>query len=338
MAVPVAVVAGGSLAFRRRFPLVVVAVCFGALATDTWAGVPLSQPATPIAWIVISQYTVARHCAWRKSLIGLGLGLAIFATTLAKDSSDLVFGTIVILTPWVVGLAMRSRVSESIELAARASDLERRREDDAREAAVAERARIARDLHDVIAHSVSVMVVQAAAAAEVVRADPEQAAVALRHVQDTGRSALTEMGALLGILREHGDEIGMAPQPGLADLDGLVEQARLAGQIVQLRVDGRPVALSPGVELSIYRVVQEALTNTRKHSAAASSVVSIRYAADRVLVEITDDGTPVRGGYGGNHGIVGMRERVAVYGGTLNAGPAAAGGYVVHASMPLETA
>lgn len=335
VALTMATLAGASLAFRRRWPLLVVVVCFGALAIDTWAGVPLSQPVTPMAWVLLSQYSVARESSIRQAIAGLVLGLGIFATTLAKDSSDLLFGLIIIGTPWLVGLAMRSRVAETNQLAERAADLERRRDEEAQAAVAAERRRIARDLHDVIAHTVSVMVVQAGAAAEVLKRDPAQAEKALRNVQDTGRAALTEMSTLLGVLRENGEEVGLAPQPGLKDLDSLLEQTRTAGLPVRLVVTGEPRELPAGVELSLYRVVQEALTNTRKHAGEASATVEIAYGTGDVRLAVTDDGTATTNGYGGQQGILGMRERVAIYGGELDAGPGAAGGYAVRARIPV---
>lgn len=339
VAIPMAVIAGASLAFRRRWPLVVVAVCFGALAVDVWSGVPLSEPATPIAWIVLSQYTVARHCALRRAILGLAIGLVIFFSTLLKDSSDLVFGLIVILAPWLVGIAMRTRVTETLELATRAETLEQQREDDIKAAAAAERHRIAQDLHDVIAHSVSVMVVQAGAAAAAVDRDPQRATAALQNVQDTGRLALTEMGALLGILRENGEEVGLAPQPGLDDLAALLDQTRTAGVPVELRVTGAPRLLPAGIQLSIYRVVQESLTNVRKHAGeGAQAIVAIDYKPAELRLEICDDGTSETTGYGGRHGIVGMTERVTIYGGTLQAGPAPESGFAVRARIPLDSA
>jgi signal transduction histidine kinase len=337
VAIPMAIIAGSSLAFRRRWPLVVVSICFAALAIDTWAGVPLSQPATPMTWIVLSQYTAARHCTLKGAIAGLAIGLGIFATTLAKDASDLVFGLIIILAPWLVGLAMRSRVADSIELAARADTLERTRDEQVQVATTEERRRIARDLHDVIAHSISVMVVQAGAAAEIVDRNPERASQALRDVQDTGRSALTEMSTLLGVLRESGEEIGLAPQPGLADVESLLNQTRAAGLPVQLKIEGQRRELPAGIELSLYRVIQEALTNARKHAGEASACVTIAFEPRVVRFAITDDGAGSDDGYGGSQGIIGMRERVTIYQGTLEAGPRPGGGFEVRGCIPLAT-
>jgi signal transduction histidine kinase len=199
-----------------------------------------------------------------------------------------------------------------------------------------ERNRIARDLHDVIAHSVSVMVVQAGAAEEVLRRDPERAVEPIRSVQVTGRDAIAELGRLLGILREHGDEVGLAPQPGLDDLGGLLEETRHAGLPVELTVEGDPRRLAPGVELAIYRVVQEALTNARKHAGDARAAVMLRYGAAEVSAEVRDDGSAANNGHGGGHGLIGMRERVAVYGGSLDATHRAEGGFAVRVRIPLD--
>ncbi len=346
VAVPAAVLAGASLALRRRWPMVTVVCCFGALAVNTWAGVPLSAPVVPIVWILISEYSIARHRDLRLALIGLGVGLAFFAATLPRDSSDLGFGLVLICAPWLVGLAMRSRVAQTETIAGRAEQLERRRDQDARAAAAAERGRIARDLHDVIAHSVSVMVVQAAGAEQVLPHDPQRATVALQQIQTTGRAALTEISALLGILRRDGEQIGMARHPGMADLPTLIAQARDAGLPVELCVTGQPHELPPGVELSIYRIVQEALTNTRKHARATHAVVSLDYTPDAVCLQIVDSAAPgptpgrmpgARPGPGAHNGIIGMRERVAVYGGTLTTGPQPSGGFAVRARIPVPT-
>ncbi|MEP9381821.1 sensor histidine kinase [Nocardioides cheoyonin] len=335
-AVPASAVAAASIAVRRRWPLVTVVCCFGGLVADTWAGVPLSDPVMPIFWVLAAEYSAARHLPWRGAIVGLLVGLAFFASTLPKDSSDLGFGTVLVTAPWLVGLAMRTRVAETETLADRAEELERRREEEVRAAGAAERARIARDLHDVIAHSVSVMVLQAAGAEQVIARDPARATDALQRIQDLGRGALTEIGALLGLLREHGEEIGMASHPGVGDLDALVDEARSAGLPVELRIEGVRRELPPGVSLSVYRVVQEALTNIRKHAGSAPAVVTLCFLPDEVRVLVVDSGSGAAApGPGGRQGIVGMRERVAVYGGRLDAGPEPSGGYAVRARIPV---
>jgi signal transduction histidine kinase len=336
VAIPVTVVAGASISVRRRWPLVTVVCCFSALVTDTWAGVPLSEPVTPIAWILLCQYSAARHLRQRNGLLALAIGYGFFVSTLPKDSSDLGFGTILVTAPWLVGVAMRTAAHESATLSGRAEELERRRDEDMRAAAAAERGRIARDLHDVIAHSVSIMVVQAAGAEQVIAQDPDKAAVALQRIQDVGRGAMTEIGALLGLLREHGEEIGMSSHPGVADLASLVTEARSGGLPVELRFEGEQRELPPGVELSIYRVVQEALTNVRKHAGSAQVIVTIGYRPDEVRLDVVDTGSGVATpGPGSRQGLVGIRERVAVYGGTLLAGPQTSGGYALRACIPI---
>jgi signal transduction histidine kinase len=336
-AVPMALVAGGALSLRRRFPVVVAVACVGALVVDTFAGVPQDKPTIPLVWLLLAMYSVARYPALRPALAGLAAALALFALTLARDTSDLVFGVVVIVAPWLVGRAMRATTTEASAHARRAAELETTREREVRAAAADERARIARELHDVISHSVTVMVVQAAAAAEVGRRDPAAAARAMEAVQDVGRQALQELSTLLGVLRaDEQHEIGLAPQPRLADLDRLVSDARAAGLPVTLNLEGVPRPLTAGVEVSVFRVVQEALTNVRKHSRDASVTVTLTYADDDVVVEIEDDGVAATDSSGGRHGIVGMRERVALFGGDITAGPAGPRGFRVRARVPLE--
>jgi signal transduction histidine kinase len=221
--------------------------------------------------------------------------------------------------------SLRAELSES-----RLAVLERERESVLRD----ERARIARELHDVIAHSVSVIIVQAGAAEPLVVEDPGQAREALRSIRSTASDALGEMRRLLGILREHGDELGLAPQPSVASLDSLLEQAGAAGLTVALQVEGERRPLAPGVDLAAYRIVQEALTNTRKHAKAARAEVTVRYAPSSIEVEVVDDGATAAVGNETGHGLIGMRERVALYGGVLDAGPCPGGGFAVRAVLP----
>src|SRR4051794_14379088 len=257
-------VASVALAFRRVYPLLVVALCIGATATATWAGVPVNQPVLPIVWIFVSVYSVATYCSLGRALLGLVIGLSLFASTLVTYSEDALFGIAIIGAPWLVGRAMRTRTGQASELAGRVADLQQSRERELQEAAAAERARIARDLHDVISHSMTAMVVQAGAAQQVLAREPRRAAEALERIQTVGREALTEMGALVGVLR--GQE-GLAPRahPGLSDLEGLLDHSRRAGVPADLVVVGDPRPVPTGLQLSVFRVVQEALTNTRKH-------------------------------------------------------------------------
>ena len=212
--------------------------------------------------------------------------------------------------------------------------LEREREADARRAVAEEHARIARELHDVIAHSVSVMVVQAAAGSDVFDSRPERAREALGAIEATGRQALTELRHLLNAGPV--EEEALAPQPGLARLDALAGHVRAAGVAVELRVEGEPFPLPSGADLSTYRIVQEALTNTHKHARATKASVLVHYGRGAVELEIRDDGRgPAASGHGGGRGIIGMRERAALYGGDLRAGPEPGGGFAVRAHIPI---
>jgi signal transduction histidine kinase len=320
--------AGAALAWRRRAPLVCAGVVAVAFAFEGILQVDLQNPVQPLLVILVTTYSLGRHARLRPALLGLGALLVadVVGTTAEHHAGvgNFLFGAIFGAGTFIVGRIVRANTAQT-------GAAERR----AAAAAAEERARIARELHDVIAHSVSVMVVQAGAAEEILRRDPERAVAPLRAVQETGRQALSEMGRLLGILREHGDEIGLAPQPGLGELDGLLEETRAGGLPVELRVEGDRRPLPPGVELSLYRIVQEALTNVRKHAGRARAAVTVRYGPAEVAVEIDDDGTGAVNGYGGRQGLVGMRERVAVYDGTLEAGPRPEGGFAVRARIPL---
>ena len=237
---------------------------------------------------------------------------------------------------WVLGRALRRRRLATVELRDRAARLEREREERARAAVAEERGRIARELHDVIAHSMSVIVVQAGAAEQILEHDPARAREALRSIRRAGTDALEEMRRLLGILRHEDEELTLAPQPSIARLNELLGQARAGGLPVELVVDGQPRQLAPGVELAAYRIVQEALTNSRKHAGTAHAKVIVRYAPDALELDVVDDGRAARKGEGTGHGLVGMRERAALYGGVLEAGARPEGGFAVHARLPLD--
>ncbi len=216
------------------------------------------------------------------------------------------------------------------QLAARERDLA------AREAVVVERARIARELHDVVAHSVSVMVVQAQAGSRLLDR-PDEARGVFRSIETTGREALVELRRLLGVLRTRDEQPVTTPQPGIDSLASLVEQVRAAGLRVDLRLEGEPSDLPPGVDLSAYRIVQEALTNTLKHAGRAEAEVIVRYQPAALEVEILDNGVGVPACVNGSgHGLVGMRERVALYGGTLEAGARNGHGFAIRARLPLR--
>jgi signal transduction histidine kinase len=238
---------------------------------------------------------------------------------------------------WLVGREVRRRRIELRELRAHAVELERDREEKLRIAAAEERTRIARELHDVVAHSVSLIVVQVQAAQRVLVGDEPAARELLDSIESTGRQALIELRRLLGLLREFDEQRSLAPQPSLRYLDDLLTQVREAGLPVELVVEGAPRALPQGVDLSAYRIVQEGLTNALKHSGAAHARVLVRYTPAELELEVSDDGRGRSNGManGSGHGLVGMHERVSLYGGELETGSSRDGGYVVHARLPL---
>ena len=261
--------------------------------------------------------------------------MAVFATYVESELG--------ILVAWLIGRNLRHRRARWAELQARAERLEREREEEARRAVTEERLRIARELHDVIAHSMSVIAVQSAVGNHVIDTQPAEARQALAAIEATSRSALTEMRRLLGVLRQEGEPRGsLAPAPGLADLASLVGQVQDAGLRVWINVDGQRGPVPPGIDLSAYRIIQEALTNVIKHAAVSSANITISYRPDSVTVEITDQGPRVPGApqvpparTGSGHGIIGMRERVAVFGGEFTAGPGPDGGFRVRACFPI---
>jgi len=250
--------------------------------------------------------------------------------------ADVLFVAIFTIAPFGAGFAAGTRERRAAELEARTLELERDREQQAQAAIADERARIARELHDVVGHAISVMMVQAGAARLLVESDAPRARQALLHVEDAGREALSEMRRMLEVLRAQGDTDQLDPQPGLAHIEDLVVRNREVGLDVSVSVEGRPADVSPGVDLAAYRIVQEALTNVRKHGSSAAATVVLRYEPDALDVVVENDGPklePVRAP--GGHGIVGMRERVALYAGELTVGPRPEGGFAVHARLPL---
>jgi signal transduction histidine kinase len=272
---------------------------------------------------------------------GLVLTLGSSALLIYNDpdhsAAELVFTPLLFGIGWLAGFALRERAEEAEAAERRAAQAEREREGAARIAVAEERARIARELHDIVAHAVSVMVLQVGAVRHKLPAELAADKDALGDVERAGRSALGEMRRLLGAMRdEHGD-VALAPQPGLDGLDALAESVGRAGLPVELHVQGEAFPLPRAVELSAYRIVQEGLTNSLKHARAGHAYVTIRYAAEELEVEVADDGHgPVKSdGQGHGHGLVGVRERVKIYGGEMSAGPGADGGFVLNARLPV---
>ncbi|HEX2578563.1 MAG TPA: sensor histidine kinase [Aquihabitans sp.] len=323
----------------RPLPVLVVTSC-GIVAYEA-----LGFSTTPGPFgVLLALYTVASLCDRRRSLVGaliaaVGVGIVLTTARWAADTSEIVSNTIVFGTAWLLGDNVRTRRAHLQALEERAERAERAREMEARRAVAEERTRIARELHDVVAHSLSVMVVQAGAARRILGKDPNQATSALESIEGTGREAMGEMRRLLGVLREADQEQPFAPQPSVNRIGDLVEQFRQAGLATTMVVTGPERELPAGVELTIYRIVQEGLTNALKHAGPATAEVRLTYASDHVDVEVRDDGRGAStGGDGGGHGLLGIRERVDLFSGELRAGPQVGGGYAVRARLPVEEA
>ncbi len=323
------------LLLRRRFALPVLVVVLAASISTQYIVGALPPFALALAVYTVASHTERRTAAWA--------GLATLAALLAllipqadlKGRESIVHLIVFIAAAWILGDNVRTKRAYYRELEERAERLEREREVNVRRAAAEEQARIARELHDVIAHSVSVMVVQAAAASDVFEKQPDRAREALRSIEESGRSALTELRRLLGVVRSR-EQGSREPQPGLNALAELVEQVRATGLEVELNLEGELGGLPTGVDLSAYRIVQEALTNTLKHAQASRAHVRISRRPDELELEITDDGAGPGEEEADGHGLIGMRERAALLGGVLVVGPVESGGYAVKARFPLE--
>ena len=329
------------LLLRRRFPFIAPGFVFGVHIAITFADPQaVGSLDTGSIAILLTFWAVGERNDGQLAAAGLGLGLGTIAIITVVDVrvgvEQAVNGALLGSLAWLFALLLARRGRRAAAAEARALELEQDQEERARVAAATERGRIARELHDVIAHSVSVMTVQAGAARMQLPDHPDRAVPPLLAVEETGRQALTELRRLLGILR-HDDAPALAPQPGLIDLPTLAEAMQRAGVEVDLRVEGRPRPLPTSLDLTAYRIVQEALTNTLKHAGPARSCVVVHYDPDAVRLDITDDGqTSPTTADGSGHGLTGMRERVNLFGGQLAAGPGRDGGYTVSVRLPLE--
>jgi len=323
-----------ALAWRRRHPLLVAAIVMGSIIATN----PDGEFTTLLAIVLVS-FTLGSEQDAPRSWIGLALVAVPFLVALALEGlepSDVAAALVFLGGPWSVGVFTRRRAASTDEAIDRTARLEQER--DAQIAAVAaeERVRIARELHDIVSHSISVVAIQTQAVRR--RLGPELAreAADLAAVEATARQALAEMRRLFGVLRSDGEVAPLAPQPGLGELDRLLHQVRAAGLPVDLTVEGERVELSPGVDLAAYRIVQEGLTNTLRHASAQRASVSLRYLPTTLEVAVEDDGHGPRRHHGGGHGLVGIRERVALYGGTVEFGPASGGGTRLAATLPVR--
>ncbi|TQM69369.1 signal transduction histidine kinase [Actinomadura hallensis] len=338
-----------SLTWRRRSPLQVLLFIVAGEMAMAVAGYPPSV--ADVAAFLVGVYSVAAHRGLAQSAVGGAVAFVYFLVYLVMvpvEASPLVVVTdcALVVGVWVLGRNLRLRRAYLAELEDRAARLERVRGSDARAARIEERSRIARELHDVVAHHVSVMTVQAGAARRIIDRDAGSAREAMSTIEEVGRTALSEMRRIVGVLRtdrdaeQEGREL--APQPGLGDLGALLDHVRETGLSVQLWIEGEARSPSPGVDVAAFRLIQEALTNTLKHAGPeARAWVRLYYGEDDLTVEVEDDGRGTStfvGGDEGNpgHGLVGMYERVALYGGELKIGPRVGGGFGVRARFPLE--
>ena len=330
-------VALAALTQRRRFPLYAVAVAAAALAVE-WLIFGASEGFGVFMILLIAGYAAGAYEDRGRALVGLALLLATagvwsFRDPTQKKLSDHIGGAAwmsIVLIAWLVGSYVR-------HLRWQANRAELDREERAEAAVASERARIARELHDIIAHNVSVMVVQAEAADEMLqRNKPERARAPVRTIEETGRMALSDMRRMLGMLRDGEARPAFTPQPGIANLELLLANVHESGLPVELKVEGEPEPLPPGIDLSAFRIVQEALTNALKHAGPARAHVLVRFTPEALELEVEDDGTGAAGGTEGGNGLIGMRERVALFGGELEAGPRMQGGFRVRARLPLR--
>jgi signal transduction histidine kinase len=330
------------LLLRRRFPFLAPVFVFAVQASLSFADpAAIGSIDTGVFAMLLTFWVVGACNDGQQAVAGLCIGVATLAIIVREDVR-VSFGeaaqvALLGFLTWLVALLLARRARLAADAEARAARLERDQEERARIAMADERARIARELHDVIAHSVTVMTVQAGAARMLLLGDPQRAVEPLLAVEETGHQALAEMRRLLGILREVDGRPVLAPQPGLKDLTRLAAAVREAGLPVEMAVEGTPRPLPAGIELAAYRILQEALTNTLKHAGAARAHVTVRYAPEAVFLEVCDDGrVPPADGQG--HGLVGMRERATLYGGELESGPLPGGGYMVRGRLPIEPA
>jgi signal transduction histidine kinase len=332
----IALFTAGALLFRRGAPfLVPLAVASGALAFTLLDPMAAYETDTMFLVLILAAWAAGALLDARQALIALGAllvaGWTVFIRAPDVPATELIWLSIPVVGTFVLSAATarhseRARLAEQRMLEA---------EEVARRAVEDERNRITRELHDVLAHSVSVMTVQASAVRRLLTPEQEREREALMTVEETGRQALAEMRRLLGIMRTETEPPALAPQPGLGTLPELVEQVRQSGLPVELTVEGTPVKLPAGVDLSAYRIVQEALTNTLRHAGPAHAWVAVRYAGEDVEIEVANDGNSDNPADGSGHGLVGMRERVALCGGELESGPRPGGGFKISARLPV---
>jgi signal transduction histidine kinase len=340
-AIPAIGILVSTLFARRRFPFAApVAYWLLAAALTFVDGILIAFVGSLGVVGLAAAFMLGNLRDSRKAGIGLVIILASIVIVVvnipgAQTTGDLVFIPLRFVVAWVAGYALRERAEKAEAAEERAARAEREREAAARLAVAEERARIARELHDIVAHAVSVMVLQVGAVRHKLPASLSEDSEALKAVERAGRTALAEMRRLLAAMRPDGDEAEFVPQPGLDGLDSLLDEVGRAGLPVHLHVDGEPFPLPRAIDLSAYRIVQEGLTNALKHSRASAADVTVRYRADELQLEVRDDGRGSATSDGLGHGLVGIRERVKIYGGEMTAGTATEGGFVLSTRLPI---
>ncbi len=342
VAVAAALVLCGAMATRRMWPLgAVVAGVLAGIGQDSLGGSLSPTPIGVLPAALAVFYGAGAFLPERRSRLALAVGVAgVWADDLitsAAFSEYLFDGVMLVLLPWATGRMLRERRVREETYRRSAERLDAQKEQRARTAALGERTRIARELHDVIAHSVSVMVIQAGGARTIMDTDPGRAGASLLLVERAGREALAEMRRLLGVLDGGADPHALAPQPGIADVADLVSRACGAGLATTLDVQGPSTSLPPALDLCAFRIVQEALTNAMKHAGPAHASVRVRWTEQRLELAVDDDGRGQANGHlpEGGHGIAGMTERAALHGGSVNAGRRSEGGFSVRATLPI---
>ena len=330
----------GPLAVRRLWPFRVLALV-AAIAVLTSVDSPM--PWIQVAAVALASYATGDGAGDRtRSALGVIAVAGLMAIgLLAQDVSSfesLVYPFVVVVPTWLIGDVVRSRRIEADARADRDRQAAREAEDRLQAAVAEERRHMARELHDVVAHGVSVMVIQAGAARQVVGATPDRATDSLLTIEATGRDVMAELRRLLGVLNDDGEASGIAPQPGIDQVPPLVERIRQAGLPAELKIDGTPRTLPASLEVTAYRIIQEALTNALRYARRARTIVRLSYEPDQLRLEVLDDGPAdaAEASEGSGRGLVGMEQRASLAGGRLEAGPRLGGGYAVRAWLPTE--
>jgi signal transduction histidine kinase len=337
--VPLSLCLAGPLVWRRRQPLIALAFFVAAFSAELFVFDLFESLSTLAVWGVVT-YSIAAYSDLPRALAGGMITFAgvwaFVAANPAVSAAGVEPGDLgLVVVPWLAGLAIRSYRSRAVDLEDRAARLERERELKAREAVADERSRIARELHDVVAHGVSVIVLQAEMGDALFEIDPEKARSAFASIQEMGRQSLAELRRLLGMVRIESPERSLSPQPTLGRIDVLVDHVRQAGLSIELRVEGEARPLPPGLDLSAYRIVQEALTNVLKHASAERAEVLIQYGPSGIHLEVRDDGSGMDGAGHDGRGLIGMRERVALYHGEMKVRSTLGAGFELCVDLPI---